>query len=221
MISRLHDDSSIQERDRLILNLLRPHLAQAFGNAKAVTQMQQDAALLQRTVETSEHGIVILRRDGQVRLMTRRARAWLADYFGGLSRQADHLPETLKAWIAHQEAQLGQADDAPPPRTPLAVERNGTRLTVRHLCDADHCLLLLEEQQTAVQPVSFEHDGLTRREAEVLQWVAQGKSNAAIGTILEISAGTVGKHLQHIFEKLGVETRTGAVAVVAGYRSSE
>jgi len=52
--------------------------------------------------------------------------------------------------------------------------------------------------------------GLTPREAEVLLWVAQGKSNADIATILDMTVHTVKKHLQNLFEKLGVETRNGA-----------
>ena len=52
--------------------------------------------------------------------------------------------------------------------------------------------------------------GLTPREAEVLLWVAQGKSNGDIATILDMTVHTVKKHLQNAFEKLGVETRNGA-----------
>jgi DNA-binding NarL/FixJ family response regulator len=52
--------------------------------------------------------------------------------------------------------------------------------------------------------------GLTPRVAEVLLWVAQGKTNADIATILGISESTVKKHLLEIFEKLGVETRSAA-----------
>lgn len=52
--------------------------------------------------------------------------------------------------------------------------------------------------------------GLTAREADVLLWVAQGKTNIETGTILHLSAGTVRKHLEHIFAKLGVENRTAA-----------
>lgn len=55
--------------------------------------------------------------------------------------------------------------------------------------------------------------GLTRREAEVLRWVAEGKSNAEVGVILGISALTVKKHLENIFGKLGVENRTMAVVI--------
>lgn len=52
--------------------------------------------------------------------------------------------------------------------------------------------------------------GLTPRVAEVLLWVAQGKTNAEIGTILGISESTVKKHLLEIFQHLGVETRSAA-----------
>jgi DNA-binding CsgD family transcriptional regulator len=52
---------------------------------------------------------------------------------------------------------------------------------------------------------------LTTREAEVLRWVAAGKSDAQIGAILRISARTVQKHLQNVYDKLGVENRTAAV----------
>jgi DNA-binding CsgD family transcriptional regulator len=51
---------------------------------------------------------------------------------------------------------------------------------------------------------------LTPREAEVLLWVAQGKSNAEIATILATAEGTIKKHLQHVFEKLHVESRSAA-----------
>jgi len=52
--------------------------------------------------------------------------------------------------------------------------------------------------------------GLTPRVAEVLLWVAQGKTNSDIATILGISESTVKKHLLEIFEKTGVETRSAA-----------
>jgi len=60
--------------------------------------------------------------------------------------------------------------------------------------------------------------GLTAREAEVLRWVAAGKSDAQIAAILHISARTVQKHLQHSYEKLGVESRTAAAMRANGRR---
>ncbi|HWL51650.1 MAG TPA: response regulator transcription factor [Chthoniobacteraceae bacterium] len=52
--------------------------------------------------------------------------------------------------------------------------------------------------------------GLTRREAEVLLWVAQGKSNHEIALILETAKNTIKRHLQNIFEKIGVDNRHAA-----------
>jgi DNA-binding NarL/FixJ family response regulator len=62
-------------------------------------------------------------------------------------------------------------------------------------------------------PAQLESIGLTPREAEVLFWVARGKTNDEIGTVLGIGLTTVKKHLERTFEKLGVENRTTAAAM--------
>jgi DNA-binding CsgD family transcriptional regulator len=59
--------------------------------------------------------------------------------------------------------------------------------------------------------------GLTSREAEVLGWVAAGKTSRDIADILGMSARTVDKHLEHVFVKLGVETRAAAAAIAAKF----
>jgi len=61
---------------------------------------------------------------------------------------------------------------------------------------------------TSSQPL--EKLGLSTREAEILLWVAQGKTNSEVGVILSITSATVKKHLEHIYEKLGVEGRNPA-----------
>ena len=55
------------------------------------------------------------------------------------------------------------------------------------------------------------------RETEVLSWLAKGKTNRDIGEILGMSHRTVNKHLEHIFEKLGVETRSAAAALATSH----
>jgi DNA-binding CsgD family transcriptional regulator len=55
--------------------------------------------------------------------------------------------------------------------------------------------------------------GLTKREAEVLAWVARGKGNYEIGVILGAKPRTICKHVEHIFSKLNVENRTAAAAM--------
>ncbi len=59
---------------------------------------------------------------------------------------------------------------------------------------------------------SLEALGLTKREEDVLSWVAQGKTNAETARILKITPGTVKVHLERIYQKLGVENRTAAAA---------
>lgn len=63
--------------------------------------------------------------------------------------------------------------------------------------------------------------GLTFREAEVLMWISRGKTNRDIGQILGSSPRTVNKHLEHIFEKLGVGTRSAAVSVAMQHFQNE
>src|SRR5262249_38504447 len=107
------------------------------------------------------------------------------------------------------------ADDyliKPVPRTGL-LEAIEARFERQRLQD--------ERVNEALTKVSFQPDfssyrplvdklGLTEREAETLLWVAQGKSNSDIAAILGNSEKTVKKAMGHIFEKLGLESRTAA-----------
>jgi DNA-binding CsgD family transcriptional regulator len=77
---------------------------------------------------------------------------------------------------------------------------------------SEHRLVLIEKNEE-LDAVPLETLGLTKREAEVLLWVSQGKRNAEIAMILGIRAKTVTKHLERVFPKLGVETRTSAANV--------
>jgi DNA-binding NarL/FixJ family response regulator len=57
-------------------------------------------------------------------------------------------------------------------------------------------------------------DVLTTREAEVLHLLAHGKSNSEIARILKVKSSTVGKHLERVYPKLGVENRTAAASIL-------
>lgn len=67
----------------------------------------------------------------------------------------------------------------------------------------------------AAVALRLEGAALTPRETEVLTWLARGKTNRDIAEILGMSHRTVNKHLEHIFEKLGVETRAAAAALAS------
>lgn len=91
--------------------------------------------------------------------------------------------------------------------------------TRRNFTDRERALLdVLRPHLARVYQRLNRLGGLTAREAEVLRWVAAGKSDAQIAAILHISARTVQKHLQHSYEKLGVESRTAAAMRANGQR---
>lgn len=71
--------------------------------------------------------------------------------------------------------------------------------------------LVIEERGDPPGPKALMQLGITAREAEVLYWIAQGKSNPDIATILDANVRTVHKHVEHLFQKLGLETRNAAM----------
>lgn len=104
---------------------------------------------------------------------------------------------------------------------PVRIEEVLARLDthVRNARTAREALRQVEAQ-AAESPSEAGHArvldaALTPRETEVLTWVARGKTNRDIADILGMSHRTVNKHLEHIFEKLGVETRAAAAALAS------
>ncbi len=97
---------------------------------------------------------------------------------------------------------------------PAALGVEGGALVVRRFAERDRNdlqMIVLEERGAPPGPASLLALGLTTREAEVLYWIAQGKSNPDIATILGANVRTVHKHVEHIFQKLGLETRNAAM----------
>ncbi|BAZ09480.1 transcriptional regulator [Calothrix sp. NIES-4071] len=200
------------ERDRLILNLLCPHLLVAYHNATALTQMEQELAQLSRTAD--ELGTIILNNDFKIQLITKRASQLLIHYFQVSLHDKNYLPENLLRWVKHHVSLLQQTNEFYQPRLPLQVEQEGKKLLVRLIPkqQAEQYLLLLEEQILhSLSAELLELLGLTKREAEVLFWITQDKSDKEIASILNLSTGTVKKHTEHIYKKLGVQTRIAAV----------
>ena len=118
----------------------------------------------------------------------------------------------MGTWVKQWKVALNGKDDVLLQRNPLVLEREGKRLVIRLISDLDQNLLLLEEHPTTMQLQSLVPFGLSPREAQVLDWVAQGKTNKEIGVILNLSPRTVQKHLEHIYRKIYVESRTAAAA---------
>ena len=199
---------SFTERDRLILNLLRPHLSQAHANAQKYQQYQQDLSQLHQTLD--HLSLIVLSSDGQVQRVTPQAVAWLEAYFPKPTNSSQ-LSEHLWAWVKHQISCSALESNFSKAQLPLRIERAGRQLVIRLVVEQEQYLLLLEEQTLSLSK-SLELLGLSQRETEVLFWVMQGKDNKAIAVHLSVCTSTVGKHLESIYRKLGVQSRTEAIA---------
>lgn len=202
-----------EERDRL--ELLRPHLGQAHANAAAMSALRRGVDDLVERLQGPGRAVVILSPTGRIRQWSEQARDWVASYCKTVfPRPASRLPECFERWYRHQLALQARPLLASPPGEPLVVPAHGRELWARLIPDGAHNrqLLLLEERCTAIAENALDGLGLTARERDVLVWVAKGKTNGEIGLILAVSPRTVQKHLENIFRKLGVETRTMATA---------
>lgn len=196
--------------DRCTVSRLRPHQILTEEDNFACHQIQLLLRQFEQVVE--QGGVISLAINGQVQFITPQAEQLLNQYFGCQDSHA--LPGSLQQWFNDQMSQLTRNSHGLLNRLTFYMEQAEQRLLIRLIPDpiGTHYLLLLEEQE----PLSFsiaalESLGLTQREAEVLFWVAKDKSNAAIARVLDCCEGTVRKHLEHLYKKLDVQTRMGAV----------
>jgi len=204
-LSRRSTDFSAHEL--FLLNLLRPHLIQIHANAKATTRLQSQFRLVSQGVDQAGCGLVVLEEDERIETATTAARRWLAQYFEK-PEQSDRVPEALEQWI--RKYRTVSDGELPAPIEPFVLEREGKRLVVRLLSSGSKRILWLSQKVMTIEPTSLEPLGLSRREAEVLSWITEGKSSAVVGKILGVSVRTIQHHLDRIYRKLGVESRTAA-----------
>jgi DNA-binding CsgD family transcriptional regulator len=121
------------------------------------------------------------------------------------------LPADVCVWLNSRAAGAAKAADLIPLQEEAATRK--LRLSYVGMTGADEFLLrLIDETMNREEIILKEKLLLTLREAEVLSWIARGKSNRDIAEILGLSPRTVNKHLEQIYAKLGVENRTAAAA---------
>ena len=193
--------AEFSERDRRILTMLAPHLASAIRNAFAYNR-------LSGALDTQACGIVALGSNGKPVFISEYARRLFEKYFAGEKCAADALPPTLSGWIGKINLSVETNESA----APLKIAAQNDEMTARLAFNRQtgERTLLLEEKRAAT-PQSFAVLGLTPRESEILFWITQGKTDDVIGLFCGISPRTVQKHVENIFKKLGVESRTAAM----------
>jgi len=153
--------------------------------------------------------ITVRASDGKLMWQTPLARELLMAYYG---TAAPETPKPVVDWLQrHLEDAKRQIE---PPRH--TAELGARRLTFslhRQTGDDDWLIVMREVSDSAVIEAMSLSFKLTAREAEVLYWVVKGKINRDIADILGSSPATVKKHLERVFAKLGVETRTAAAGM--------
>lgn len=203
------------ERDRAMLDLLRPHLACAYRKALLIAELGAQLESCCVSADGAGTASLVTTCRGRILQMDAGARRLISKYFPAHARATAYLPPPLREWLAAQRAQCANAGgDLPaPPVYRTTHERDSLSVHLTLQPDLASVRLVLSECVGGGGKERLEALGLTDREAEVLCWLARGQTNREIGGALHISPRTVQKHLEHIFEKLRVETRTAAAVL--------
>ena len=195
-------------------------LSTHLRNARAV-RLARDA------VDVAGHGVLLIDAKGRIGWRSPQAAAWLHEFFPDAAGQ---LPDAWQRWLLNAEVAsvaVTNGTDTAPVADHVEGLTTGCALRVRHLgavgLGERMLLLQLRSQRKsdrngtadAVASNRVMEAHLTPRETEVLSWVAKGKTNRDVADILGMSPRTVNKHLEHVFEKLGVETRAAATALAS------
>lgn len=178
-------------------------LARISAHVHNARQMRQARTALDAFGQAT---VAVRASDGKLVWQTPLARDLLNEYFAATGKFA---PVRLLAWI--DEAIAAKSEGRPPGQ--LLCTSGAKRLLASfhdQTGDEEWLVVLREENDASAVESLMTAFRLTLREAEVLYWVTLGKTSKDIGDILGSSPRTVNKHLEHIFEKLGVETRTAA-----------
>ncbi|MEV4423279.1 helix-turn-helix transcriptional regulator [Patulibacter sp. NPDC049589] len=215
-------------RDVRMLDLARPHLAQAYRNAALRERMAGTIDALLQGFDDDGEAVAVVDDAGRVAAVSGPAARLLGELDreargpgspavpglrghagdGATVRPGDPLPASLRAWW------LAPSDTTVP--APFAAEpgRDG-RLVARRLkrsSRTDLDLLVIERLARGVPLDVLRSLGLTARETAVLDAFIRGGSTASVAAALGVAPRTVDKHAQSVHAKLGVRSRTEAIA---------
>ncbi len=173
-------------------------------------QGARQARQARNALDAFGHATLVVRAaDGKIVWKTPLARDLLIQHFDG-----GELDAAVLAWVRDELARRAVVGTAP--GEPLTLARQNRRLILalhEQTGDDEWLIVMRESSDQAVIDALGAAFKLTTREAEVLYWLAKGKTNRDIGDILGSSPATVKKHLERVYVKLGVETRTAAASV--------
>ena len=196
------------DEDVTLLNALRPYLVEIYHNVQELTE-------LERPPTPSPHnsrGTVFLDPQGHRAECSSMTLELLTRHFGP-PRSPSGLPDVVSAWVVEQRVRL--LDDGRPRLHLLLVSVVDDREAVARFIAGTASrpdVVIVDERALVRGAADLISLGLTGREAELLFLLIQGTSTFTISQRLSVSTGTVNKHLQHIYRKLGVSNRSAAMA---------
>lgn len=187
--------------------------------ARVEVQLTQ-ARNLQRAENILNNGplsVLAVDSAGNITWLTPGGSRWLDEFqqkhmLTGENALNSPLPKPILEWVKQSSAVAGKADEES-----FESYRAGVSFSAKITsCQNTGEYLLILEKHTGEWDLDSVRSslGLTFREAEILMWISRGKTNKEVGVILGSSPRTINKHLEHIFEKLGVVTRAAAISIV-------
>lgn len=200
--------------DRGVFDAVRVQLAALFRHALLLERARAAMTRIEELSVQEGWCVICIDGAGRVRRISDRARERVALCCPGEPLAVDgRLPAALDRWVVESLADVYDVLSRNATAS-LTLAHAGTSLRFHLVPDADATdgYLVLVGRPARGGPLEPAQDlPVTAREREVLTWAAAGKTNQQIAEILGTSTRTVEKHFEHIFDKLGVETRTAAV----------
>jgi len=204
-IHRRLSSGAFTERERQILNLLKPHLVTSYLNASAYSRAGESINELKATLESAPGAYGYFYSNGKLAWLQESARAWLQEFFPGEVPATGTIPQTINQLLKESlaDAQASKPFECGADQEILAGCFGVSPLGGR--------ILRLERRPKTLPPHFRPLPQFTERKNEVLQWMLEGKRNTEIAAILHLSPRTVERHVTKILAGLDVENRATAI----------
>jgi DNA-binding CsgD family transcriptional regulator len=204
-------DRDFDDDEVSLLDAMRPHLVQAYRSVQILTEHRAALRSISAALRTEGRAVVTLRGEQPGVGTDPSALELLHAHFASAGEGL--LPVAVLGWL-RTEREHYAAGSLERVLEPLVDVRGTDRLMVRLIPGqaTEPDLLLIDERNTSHDIAALQELGLTAREAEVLHRISLGETTTAIATGLAMRPNTAKKHLEHIYRKLGVSTRSAAAA---------
>ena len=204
-LTRTREDFTNPEVE--LLAAARPHLIQAYRNAELAAAREATITVLERGLEDVGTAVIIVDLYGRVDMATPSGQRLLERRLGG---GGDRLAADVSARLA------ARREAGTPATEPLLIGEGEDQISLRvlHGPEGGSEMLVIEPESSGLSVPALQALGLTRRQAEVLRWIALGRRGPDVARLLSLSPRTVEKHLQAVYARLGVENSSQAAATV-------